>query len=186
MTHFFPFFLYPCHRKLLSLLNLYFLGSIHHFCFFELFFTKYWSTALIWLLFLLRFSLNVFFVWIPCEAGWNVLWMWDLCYVDRAYFRKAGHACSVDKKEHFSKFRAIRTRKPLKQEANLKFWEWKNFQKNLKGHCVVFRTQKVSRISPGRRICFHINILIFRFPSLCRMFFIHINTLLDNHHYKVY
>ena len=98
----------------------------------------------------------------------QVLWMWDLCYVDRAYFRKAGHACGVDKKEHFSKFRAIRTRKPLKQEANLKFWEWKNFQKSLKGHCVVFRTQKVSRISPGRRICFHINILIFRYNCLIR------------------
>ena len=41
--------------------------------------------------------------------------------MDRAYFRKAGHAFDVDKKEHFSKFRAIRTRKPLKQEANLKF-----------------------------------------------------------------
>ena len=72
VTHFFPFFLYLSHRKLLSLLSPYFLGSIHHFCFFELFFTKYWSTALIWLLFLLRFSLNVFFVCIPCKAGWNV------------------------------------------------------------------------------------------------------------------
>ena len=53
-----------------------------------------------------------------------------------AYFRKSGHTCSMNKKEHILVNIGQFEVEILLKSANLKFLKEENTKKILKGHCV--------------------------------------------------
>ena len=70
--------------------------------------------------------------------------------VGRVYFRKAGHACGINKKDKF------KDETPLNSIPILSFWSVKMPAKIETGHCVQVPTRKVSKISPGRSLFYKV------------------------------